>query len=73
MLGLARSILADGKITEMEAKVFRSWIERNPDVLGVSPVPEIVGILRNAFADGRLSAREADELRVLLSEFAGDA
>ena len=71
MLRLARSIVADGDVSEMEAKVFRAWIDRNPDMLGVWPVGELVGILRTAFADGRLSDREREELKTLLSRLAG--
>ena len=52
MMDLARFIVADGNVTEMEAKIFRRWLERNPDMLSVHPVDQLVGILRNAFADG---------------------
>ena len=71
MLRLARSIVADDEVSEMEAKVFQAWIERNPDMLGVWPVSELVGILRNAFSDGRLSEKERDDLKALLNRVAG--
>ena len=71
MLRLARSMVADDDVSEMEAKVFQAWIDRNPDMLGVWPVSELVGILRNAFADGRLSKSERDELTALLNRVAG--
>lgn len=71
MLRLARSIVADDEVSDMEAKVFQSWIDRNPDMLGVWPVSELVGILRNAFADGRLSDSEREELKTLLGRVAG--
>ena len=71
MLRLARSIVADDEVSEMEAKVFQAWIDRNPDMLGVWPVSELVGILRNAFADGRLSDSEREELTALLNRVAG--
>lgn len=71
MLRLARSIVADGEVTEMEAKVFHSWIERNPDMLGVWPVSEIVHQLRDVFDDGQLSAKEQEELQRLLERVAG--
>jgi len=71
MMRLARSIASDGEVTDIEAKVFHAWIERNPDVKGIVAVDEIVGILRNVFADGRLSDAERSQLVTLLEEFGG--
>lgn len=71
MMRLARSIVSDGVVTDMEAKVFYAWIERNPDVKGIVAVDEIVGILTNVFADGRLSDQERAQLVKLLGEFGG--
>lgn len=68
MMDLARFIVSDGDVTEMEAKIFQRWIDRNPDMLGVYPVSELVGILRNAFADGKLSDEERAELKALLED-----
>jgi hypothetical protein len=73
MLRLARSIVADGEVSDMEAKVFLSWIDRHPDMLGVWPVSEVARVLRKTLADGRLSASERDELQELLERVAGDA
>lgn len=72
MLRLARSIIADDAVSEMEAKVFQAWIDRHPDMLGVWPVNELLGILRNVLADGHLSEAEREELRALLHRVAGD-
>jgi len=72
MLRLARSIVADDDVTEMEAKVLRAWIDRHPDMLGVWPVNEILGILRTSLADGHLSEAEREELRTLLHRVSGD-
>ena len=71
MMRLARSIASDGRVTDIEAKVFHAWIERNPDVKGIGAVEEIIGILTNVFADGRLSDAEREELVRLLEEFGG--
>ena len=71
MMRLARSIVSDGEVTDMEAKVFHAWIERNPDVKGIGAVDEIVGILTNVFADGRLSDEEQAQLVQLLEDFGG--
>ena len=71
VLRLARSIVADDDVSEVEARAFQSWIDEHPDMLGVWPVTELTGILRNAFADGRLSDAEREELRALLNRVAG--
>lgn len=71
MMRLARSIASDGQVTDMEAKVFHAWIERNPEVKGIASVNEIVGILRNFFADGRLSEAERAQLVKALEDFGG--
>jgi uncharacterized tellurite resistance protein B-like protein len=71
MMRLARAVVSDGKVTNMEAKVFHAWIERNADVKGISAVDEIIGILTNVFADGRLSDSERTELARLLEAFGG--
>ena len=73
MLRLARSIVADGEVSELEAKVFQSWIHRHPDLIGVYPVSELVGILRSVFADGRLSKEESEQLKAVLEDVTGSA
>ena len=72
MLRLARSMLADGEVSDMEAKVFLAWIDRHPDMLGVWPVNELARVLRKALEDGRLDAREREELQALMERVAGD-
>ena len=71
MMRLARSIVADGQVTELEAKAFQAWIDRNPHVAGIGKVDEIVGVLRNVFSDGRLTSEERDQLIAALDEFGG--
>jgi hypothetical protein len=71
MMRLARALVSDGDVTNMEAKAFHSWIERHPEVKGIAAVDEIVGILTNVFADGRLSDTERTQLVTLLEEFGG--
>lgn len=71
MMRLARSIVSDGQVTDAEAKVFHSWIERHPDVRGLGVVNEMVEILTNVFADGRLSESERAELVALLADVGG--
>ncbi len=71
MLRLARSIVADDDVSEPEARAFQSWIDQHPDMLGVWPVTEMTGILRNVFDDGRLTDAEREELRSILHRVAG--
>ena len=71
MMEFARAIIADGTVSESEAKGFQAWIESNPDVLGLAAVDEIVGILTNFFSDGRLSEEEKEQLVEVLESFGG--
>ena len=71
MMGFARAIVADGDVSESEAKGFQAWIDSNPDVRGLPAVDEIVGILANFFADGSLSDAEREQLAVVLEDFGG--
>ena len=41
LLELARTVVADGVVTKVEAEAFRHWVDINPDMAGVWPV-EIV-------------------------------
>ena len=71
MMELARAIVSDGKVSEVEARRFQEWTDKNPDMLGVHPLVEIVAILRNVLADGHLSAEEAGQLREILKGVSG--
>lgn len=71
MMGFARAIVADGEISEAEAKGFHAWIQSHPDVLGLQMVDEIVEILTNVFADGKLSDKERAHLVDALERFGG--
>jgi len=71
MMGFARAIVADAHVSESEAKGFQAWIDSNPDVIGISSVDEIVGILTNIFSDGRASEEERKQLVEVLERFGG--
>ena len=71
MMQFARAIIADGKVSESEAKGLQAWIEANPDVIGIAAVDEIVGILTNFFSDGHLSDKEKEQLVEVLESFGG--
>ncbi|MDA0329895.1 MAG: hypothetical protein O2958_12920 [Gemmatimonadetes bacterium] len=71
MMQFARAIVADGHVSESEAKGFQAWIEANPDVIGIQAVDEIIGILTNFFSDGKLSDTERQKLIGVLERFGG--
>ncbi len=71
MMRFARAIVADGTVSDEEAKELRAWIEANPHVHGLPSVDDILGILANALHDGSLTETEREELGSLLERFGG--
>ncbi|NNM33484.1 MAG: hypothetical protein HKO53_10485 [Gemmatimonadetes bacterium] len=71
MMRFARAIVADGSVSDEEAKGLRAWIEANPHVRGLPAVDDILGILTNALDDGTLTEAEREELSSLLERFGG--
>ena len=72
LLELARTVVADGVVTKVEAEAFRHWVDTNPDMSGVWPVEIVTRTLTRVFADGKLSERELEELLKLLEDVAGE-
>ena len=70
LLELARTVVADGVITKIEAEAFRHWVDTHPDMSGVWPVGTVTRALTRVFADGELSERE--ELLEILEDLAGE-
>ncbi len=73
MLDLARAIVADGRVSTLEARIFRAWLERHPELKGIEPVDLLVAEMGRIFADGDVTAAERDHLRVLLERITGTA
>ena len=71
LMHFARAIVEDGDVSETEALGLRAWIQANPDVASLPQVDQIVGILTNYFADGRLSEAERAHLAEVLENFGG--
>lgn len=71
MMSFARAIVADGEVSEEEARAFHGWIEDNPDVKGLQMVEELVEILTNVLADGTMSEKERRQLSEALQRFGG--
>jgi len=72
LLKLARTVVADGMVTNTEAEEFRDWVETNPDMSGVWPVGIITKAMKRIFADGELTEGELRELLELLEDVAGE-
>lgn len=71
LMSLARVIVADGVVSDSEARGFHAWIEANEHVRGIPAVDDVLGILTNVIHDGRLSEAERQELADLLERFGG--
>jgi hypothetical protein len=71
--GLIRGLLADGMVTEGEAKYLREWIAARPDIMSDPLVNSLALRIERIFADGIVTAEELEELRVALTEYAPTA
>ena len=71
MMRLSRTIVADGLVTDEEARKLNAWIEGNPHVKGIPAVDDIIGLLTNILADGRITEPERTELAKALKDFGG--
>ncbi len=72
LLRLARTVVADGVVTNTEAEAFRYWVETNPDMSGVWPVGIVTRAMKRVFADGELTEGDRRELLELLEDVAGE-
>lgn len=71
MLGFARTIVADGELSDGEIDAFDTWIEANPEVRGVPAVDEIVGVLANVTQGGTVSDEQRAQLLEVIERFSG--
>lgn len=71
LMGFARAIVEDGKISEAEAKGFHAWLQANPDIRSLPAVDQILEILENVLHDGSLDESELEELIDLMERFGG--
>ena len=72
LLGLCRAVIADGKVTEEETRFFLLWIKENPDMSGISPVNQLVPLMRTIFDDGVVTENEKAELFSFLEQMTGE-
>ena len=71
MLDLARTVVADGVVTDAEAEALHRWVEHNPDMIGVWPAHILIRTLRRIFSDGYLDEDERAELFEVLADMTG--
>ena len=70
MVGLARGIVADGKVSSEEAARLSNWTRKNLDVASRWPANLLSRRLERIFADGRLDSKERKRLAALLGQLA---
>lgn len=71
MLGLAKGILADGRVEENEVHLIRDWIKAHPDLVETWVGNILCQRLEKIFIDGRISAQERNDLQELLTDLVG--
>jgi hypothetical protein len=71
MLNLAQFIVSDGIVSDLEARVFRAWLERHPELEGEGLMGRIIAQLRDIFADGHVTDEERERLGELLERATG--
>ena len=72
MLDLARTVIADGVITDAEAEALQRWVEHNPDMMGVWPADDLIRTLGRFLSDGYLDKDERAELFEMLVDMTGE-
>jgi len=71
MLGLAKGVLADGKVTEAEAALLRDWVATHPDATDGWPGNVVADRLFRIFEDGLVEEEERSDLADLLQRLVG--
>jgi hypothetical protein len=71
LMGFVRGILADGEVSEAEARSLLGWCERNPLAVAEWPGREIATRLSRVFADGVVTEDERADLAALLQAVTG--
>ena len=71
MLGLAKGLLADGRVDENEVILLRTWLKAHPDLRTTWPGDVLTERMERIFADGTVSTEEREDLRELLVDLVG--
>lgn len=71
MLGLVKGVLADGVVTDAEARLLNTWTHQHPDALEQWPVNILKDRLDTIFHDGIVDEAERRDLADLLETIVG--
>jgi len=71
LLGIAKGLLADGRIVEEEARYLHQWGAHHRDALMRWPASLLFTRVRQMFVDNRIDEAERLELQEVLSAFVG--
>lgn len=71
LMGFVRGILADGEVSDAEARALLTWCESNPLAVAEWPGREIATRLSRIFADGVVTDEEREDLAALLQAATG--
>ncbi len=71
LLGLAKGVLADGHVSEIEAHVVRTWVESHAAIAETWPITCLAQRLDAIYSDGRVEEDERIELQDLLKALVG--
>lgn len=71
MIGISHGILADGKVTQEEARYLHNWLEANVAIVGNPVVDTLLHRVQGYLKDGVLDDLEAADLFDTLKKFAG--
>jgi hypothetical protein len=71
LLGIAKGVLADGMVSEDEARYLLAWSHEHPGAVARWPVNIIFSRLKHVFDDGQIDEDEQEELRALLAALIG--
>lgn len=69
LLGIVQGISIDGMINDREMAYLASWIAEHGGGEQLHPFSELLPVLRNALADGRLDDEERADLRWMCDQF----
>jgi len=71
LLGIAKGVLADGVLHEVEAELVNGWIRSHPDAADDPVLRLLVRRVQHIFSDGHLDDDERLELKGLLEDLVG--
>jgi len=69
--GMCAGILADGSVSETEARFFYDWVKKYASYEPVWPFTDILSRLDRIFSDGLISEEERHELKNIMEQITG--